>query len=307
MHTMLATLDPDSLHCCLSMCDLKSVYMIASCNSHLLLVSRAFLHDVQDVGDWCRTENVALILRDIPNVILPIIAPARDYGRRVDAKTFRMLQGARSTAALCHAGIDTMTARGLKYVLELPVLKHHVVIDKSPRWMSYLNTEIHCRSNELRLTIFDFKPLRIIRWLHLSSHVMLRSLDLCCDVYDMTRVVSLLPRSLETLSIQGQKRLQNSIEFITEILQRLQLLELRIMHCIFPSAYNCNFVIDVFRSELFRLPRVVGMDPFPVDAYRAALDRGCFICVCSSNFNNPYSAVADIESMGRAIFCTACR
>ena len=305
---MLAALDVDSLHACLNFCCLKTVYAIGCCSKYLHATSRAFLLNVRYVGDWCRPENVSIILRDMPNVTLPMLAYARGHGRRVDKATFRLLQDTHNTEALCHAGIDTMTACGLKYVLQLPSCRHNVKIDMSPRWKSYLNTKMKCRINELKLTILDFKSTRIIRWLNLSSHVALESLDLCCDVCDMNRVVSLLPQSLEKLLIRGRRHLQDDVGFITEILKRfINLVELRVVNCIIPSEYNCNFLIDVFRGDSFRIPKLVGMDPFPVDAYNAALDRGCFICVCSSNFSNPYTAVEYIQSMGRAIFCTECQ
>lgn len=305
---MFATLDVDSLHICLQYCDLKTQYLLGCCNTYLCMVVRSFLVYVRNVGDWCRAENVPMILRDMPLVALPVLVPARESGRRVDEKTFRLLECSDNLESICHIGIDTMTPKGLKHVLELPSVDHQVLIDMSPRWRTYLQTKIQCNVAVLRLTVIDFQPARIIRWLNLPTHTTLKRLDLCCDVCDMNSVVSLLPETLQKLLIQGRRRTSDSVGFLSDILQRFTLLdELRVVHCIKPSDYNCNFIIDMFLSESFRIPRVVGIDPFPVHAYHAALNRGCFICICSSNFSDPYTAVEHIESMNRAIYCSECQ
>lgn len=302
---MLAWLDDDTLDECLRWCSLQDVYNIKCCCSSMVHSVRKYLGTAETLlALECRIENVPLILRDAPRAPLPIILNSTFSGKRIDANLYDTILQSGNRDALCYVGVSNMTPNGLAHALATtPHLA--VVMDCAPRWKKYLRLKVECRCKSLNLQVYDHHPEVITRWLRLTALNELQHLSIhgCMQVDE--GFVRTLPTSLKNLCITSTCRCAY-VGILDTLLTRLRLDSLRLRNCFPRDLYVYTFIASVFMSEHLHVPRVIGLSLFPSLALAAAIDAGCNICMCSSEFEDEAWACEYVRRSGRCAFCSQC-
>lgn len=294
---MWTYLDFDVINLILLFAELPTLFALRCCDRQLLCATTSVLHSIRSVPPSIRTDNVALLLRTLVNAKgwRTQLIPGAHRLRYEEAR----LISARHPKANFWLSSWTCSLRAIAHLVQN--LEHpKLYVGTAREWKHALakgrlrSAFVDVRASMLELSTHrDVQLIDVTKWIKLNQFRFLADLRLRGNIDWSDRLLRALPDSLWSLYLHHSGSRRHDAWIISDLFEHTHI-EVCGIYGFLATCDPMHFEISRLMHVVSRIPCIVALDPFPLEAVRRCVERGSFVDVTSTFY-------ADEEREARAV------